>query len=356
MKSESSQIEDEGTAGKIEAVITTMPKTELHIHIEGAIPLATLFKMVKRRGRNPEIESFDDLRRKFMFDDFSHFIENWTWKNELITKVEDFKSITFDVLEELHRQNVRYAEAIYAPGDYSRHGFKVEEITENIIEGKQKAESELGIKCRLIADLIRDHGPVRGKRYLDQITPYREHGAIGIGIGGSEHLFPPEPYREVFQIAAERGFRLTAHAGEAAGAESVRSAVEDLNAERIGHGVRAVEEDEVMALLKRRQIPLEMCVVSNVKTGVYRSVKEHPIRKFFDAGIPVTVNSDDPTMFDTSITFEYLTLVRELQFSLEEVKKLTLNGIKASFLPKEEKEKTLLEFENSWTELNSAGP
>jgi adenosine deaminase len=191
---------------------------------------------------------------------------------------------------------------------------------------------------------VRDHGPEIGILRLNEATPYLGRGVIAVGIGGSEQEFPPGVYAGVYREARERGFHLTAHAGEAAGPESISEAVTELGVERIGHGVRAYEDPEVVALLRAREIPLEMCIISNVRTGVIRSVAEHPVRDYFDRGLVITVNSDDPVMFNTTLTDEYLALAGGLGFSHDEIKQIVLNGVRASFLPEEDRAKLLAGF------------
>jgi len=332
-------------------LISEIPKIELHLHLEGAIPLSTLFDLIKKRGGDPSISSLEDLKKKLTYRDFSHFIEVWTWKNTFIQEERDFEEITYHVLRSLSKLNVKYLEAFYSPGDYLRQGLSVPKITEYVIKGKEKAYSDFGIRSELIIDLIRDHGPKVGMQRLDEVTPYLHKGVIGIGIGGSEQTFPADPYRDLYREARRRGFRLTAHAGEVAGPVSIWAAIRKLKCERIGHGARANEDLQLLSFLKKSQIPLEMCVTSNVKTNVFKSIKSHPIKQYYNNGLMVTVNSDDPTMFNTTITQEYLQLVNELNFSLQDIKQLTLNGIEASFMPYEMKEKMEHKFHEEWEKL-----
>lgn len=335
----------------LEELITALPKTELHLHLEGAIPLETLYELIENQGGDPTITSIEDLEKKLMYTDFAHFLELWVWKNTFIKEERDFEEITYQILHNLSNQNVKYLEAYYSPGDYWRQGLTVPGITEAIINGKEKAHREFGIQCELIIDLIRDHGPEIGMQRLEEVTPYLGKGVIGIGIGGSEHEFPADPYAAVYKEAKQRGFRLTAHAGEAAGPDSIWAAIQKLDCERIGHGVRAKEDPQLIAFLKETQIPLELCVVSNVKTRVCESVESHPIKRYYEEGLMVTVNSDDPTMFNTSLTHEYMILAQKLKFSIQDIRQLTLNGIKASFMSEKEKESMKIQFDREWKQL-----
>lgn len=336
---------------KIAKLIEDLPKFELHLHLEGAIPLTTLYNFINKRGGDPSINSIEDLQKKLIYRDFSNFIELWTWKNTFIKDERDFEKITYDVLHSLSKQNVKYLEATYSPGDYRRQKLSTPKITEYIIKGKERAKADFGIQCELILDLIRDHGPKEGIKRLDEVTPYLHKGVIGVTIGGSEQLFPADPYKDVYKEAKRRGFRLTAHAGEAAGPESIWTVIRKLQCERIGHGVRAIEDPQLLSYLKRSQLALEVCITSNVRTKVCPSVEAHPIKQLYKNGLKVTVNSDDPTMFNTTITQEYLQLVKKLSFSLTDIKQLTLNSIETSFMHKQAKKKVMDQFLLEWGKL-----
>jgi adenosine deaminase len=215
---------------------------------------------------------------------------------------------------------VKYVEAFYSPRDFTLRNKKLSAcgITESFIKGKKRAFDDFGIQSELIVDIVRDYGPRMGISLIKELSRYLGRGLIGIGLGGSEKLFPAGLFTKVYQEARERGFRLTAHAGEADGAKSIWACLNELGAERIGHGLRAYEDPQLISYLQERQIPLEICVVSNIKTRVCISFKEHPVRNYFKEGLMVTINSDDPTMFDTSITNEYLVLIKKFEFSLED--------------------------------------
>ena len=335
----------------IERFILEIPKAELHLHLEGAIPLETLFDFIQKRGGEPSIKNLDDLRARLTYTNFAHFIDLWVWKNTFIKEEKDFEEIAYQVLCNLSKQNVKYVEAHYAPGDYWRQGLSEQGITECLIKGMKRARDDFGIGCELILDICRDNGPEKGMERLNTLTPYLGKGLIGIGLGGSEQTFPADPYADVYKEAKERGFRLTAHAGEAAGTESIWAVIEKLGVERIGHGTRANEDPRLVSLLKQKQIPLEICVISNVRTGVCDSIEAHPIKQYFKQGLMVTVNSDDPVMFNTTISQEYLVLVEKLGFTINDLKCLSMNGIKASFMSDKDKQLMEHQFEKEWQQL-----
>lgn len=317
-------------AGGISSWIRSVPKVELHLHMEGAIPLDTLWQLIEKYGGDRRAPNRAALDGVFRYADFPSFIETWLWKHAFLREPEDLTLVATAVARELARQRIVYAEAFYSPADLRRTGMSVGIVTEALRRGLDTVPE---VDVALIADLVRDDGPAGAAGTLEAVAEVRDQRVIGIGIGGSEHAFPPAQFGAVFERARELGLRTTAHAGEAAGAESIWSAIRDLHVERIGHGTRAVEDPSLVAFLARERLPLEMCPGSNVATGVVPSLAAHPIRELFDAGVLVTVNSDDPAMFGTSLADEYSSLEEVLGFSPAEIRTLMLNAVDASWLP-----------------------
>jgi adenosine deaminase len=320
-----------------------IPKVELHLHLEGAVPHPALWELMQKYGGDPSVPTSDALAAKFTYRSFSEFIDTWVWKNTFLREYEDFEFVAQAVANNLSSQNIRYVEAFYSPGDYTSAGLEPQRITEAIRTGLSRCK---GIKIALVADLIRDHGPDRGAEILAAVNEVRDEGIIGVGIGGSEDAFPPEAFEGVFHQAREMGFRTSAHAGEAAGPESVWGAIRTLQADRIGHATRAVEDPKLVDYLAEHQVPVELCPISNLRTGVIGSIKEHPARLYFERGIPLSINTDDPKMFGNSLADEYLMLETELGFSRSEIESLILQGIRTSWLSKEQKESYTQQFES----------
>lgn len=306
-----------------------IPKVELHLHLEGAIPLAALWELVQKYGA-PSVPDQDALERRFAYQDFAHFLEAWRWKNQFLRQYEDFALIAEAVALDLARQNIRYVEAFYSAPDFRHHGLETQRLTEAIRIGLDRVP---GIEVALVADLVRDATPAGAAITLEEIREVSECGVVGIGLGGAEHKHPPGPFHEVYERARQYGFRTTAHAGEAAGPESIWGAVRALKVDRIGHGTRAEEDPALLAYLAEHRIPLEMCPTSNVRTGVVGSLREHPLRRYYELGILVTVNTDDPKMFGSSLAEEYRLLEEELGFSRDDIRTLILQAIRASWLP-----------------------
>jgi adenosine deaminase len=312
------------------AWLRTLPRTEIHVHLEGSIPLDALWRIMQKHGGDPDVPDLGALRERFQFRDFPHFISTWMWKTGFLRDHDDFTLIGEAVAREFVRQNITYAEAFFTPLDHENRGFEPGRLAQALRAGLSRVSE---VEIRLIADLGRDYGPRRGGRLLEQLAEIGTAEVIGIGLGGSEQSFPAEPFAAVFERARQLGFHTTAHAGEAAGAYSVRAAVEVLRAERIGHGTRAVEDPAVMDLLARRKVPVECCPISNVRTAVIRRIEDHPFRTFLARGIVASVNTDDPAMFDTSMEEELLALRTRLGFSREEVVRVLSNGIDSTWAP-----------------------
>jgi len=316
--------------------LARIPKVELHLHLEGAIPLPALWRLIQKYGGDPQVPDIKALAARFQYRDFPHFIATWMWKNSFLREYEDFAFIAEAVARDLAAQNIRYAEVFYSPPDFVRHGLQTQRLTQAIRSGLLRVPQ---VQVALVADLVRDYGAATAARTLAEVAEVRDHGVIGIGIGGSESAYPPELFTEVFARAHKLGLRTSAHAGEAAGAESVWGALKSLHVDRIGHGTRAIEDARLVDYLVEQQIPVEMCPISNLCTKVVPAIEAHPLRQFFDRGVLVTVNTDDPKMFGNCLADE-LTLLAERQgFLPGELQTLILNGIAAAWLPGTDKER-----------------
>jgi adenosine deaminase len=306
-----------------------LPKVELHVHLEGSIPAPTLTRLIGKHEPGA-VPGPEELAERFSYRDFAHFIRAFQWKNGYLREADDFTLIAEAVAREMAAQRIRYAEAYFSPTDFAVTGLAPQELAAAIRRGLDRVP---GIEIALIADLVRDTGPRRGAITLEQVAEVRELGVIGITIGGSEQSFPAEPYGPIFERARQLGLRTTAHAGEAAGPESVRAALDVLRVERIGHGTRAAADPGLVERLAAERVPLEQCPVSNLRTGVVARLEDHPIRGFAERGVLVTVNTDDPAMFDTDLSREYALLVERLGFTPAGIKQLILNAVEASWLP-----------------------
>jgi len=320
-----------------------VPKVELHLHLEGAIPLPTLYELIHKYGGSSEVQNLQSLQERFIFTDFPHFIDTWLWKAEYHREYEDFTLIAESVARDLKHQNILYAETFFSPSDYARHGLTPSGLTEAIHKGLQKVE---GIEIKLIPDLVRMNHPAKSMEILEEVAEMKAFGVVGVGLGGPEHEFPPEPFAAVFRKARELGLHTTAHAGEAAGASSIWGALQALGAERIGHAARAWDDPKLITYLKEKQVPLEMCPISNVRTGVVEDYNQHPVKQFFNTGLLVTINTDDPKMFNNSLAEEYQMLMTQHGFSVQDIQQVITNAVTSAWLEEEERQSLLARVQN----------
>jgi adenosine deaminase len=320
----------------VKAIIKALPQAEQHVHIVGSIRPETLLWLAEEGGLEKPFKTLKDARSFFQYCDFPHFITTYCKVVDYITKENQFERITYEMLENDARCNVRYVEASFSPYDHIYRGLDYNLMLDAINKGVRRACNDFGIECNLRIDLVRNYGPDVGMEILDLIEQKGEN-IVSVDIGGSEEMFPPKPYAAVYHRAKEIGLHLVAHAGEAAGPESVWDAVKYLDVERIGHGVAASRDPELMNYLLKRDITIEMCPTSNLKTRIISSLKQHPIRTFLEKGLNVTVSTDDPSMFGTDMNNEYLQLHQHLNFTIAELFQLSLNAVDSSFLPKKRK-------------------
>jgi adenosine deaminase len=331
-------------------IIIDMPKVEIHLHLEGAFTFDFLFNLIEKYGSDPEVKTPLDLQNKFIFRDFKHFLDLWFWKNQFFKEPEDFEECAYTTLENLSKQNVIYCEIFFSPWDFTSDRLSIEDITEATINGIRRAENSYPITCNLIADLVRDYDSTKARERVQKILPYKDKGVIGIGLGGSEQKFPARLFKSAFKLARDQGFHVTAHAGEAAGPPSIWEAITQLKAERIGHGVRAIEDPQLIKYLRDHHIPLEVCVNSNLKTKIFSSLQLHPIKQLIDSRLKVTINSDDPAMFGATITEEFLLLYDHFGVSLDEIRQLSLNAINGAFISNDIKNRLRTKTELFWSD------
>lgn len=313
----------------VQQFIDRMPKAELHVHLEGSIDLSTVKKLAEVCG-----ETVDEM---YHYNNFRGFLSTYKKVCQLLRRLEDFELITYEMLTRLAEQNVRYAEVFISPSIHWRGGLPMDKVLENVYNGRDRAFVNFGIETKFIFDAVRQWGVKDVDYMVDLAIENMGEGVVGIGIGGDEIAAPPELFAQAYERAKRRGLGLTAHAGEVAGATSVWNAIKFLKVDRIGHGIKSEEDTNLLRYLAEKQVPLDLCPTSNLRTGAIQSIEEHPIRKFFDAGLFITLNSDDPAIFSTTLTEEYLLLADRFGFTTSEIKTLVLNSLHASFLPPERK-------------------
>jgi adenosine deaminase/aminodeoxyfutalosine deaminase len=313
--------------------VASLPKADLHLHLEGSIDPATLLELRKRHGKEGTLAEMEQLYR---YRDFPGFLQAFKTVTEDLQAAEDYELITYQLMKKLKAENVLHAEVYVSVGICLHRQQDFRALFEGLDRGRDRGERDFGISLLWIFDAVRQFGAEAARPVFELAASYRDRHVVGIGIGGDEQKAPPELFREVYAYAAESGLRLTTHAGEYAGAESVWGAL-NLRAERIGHGLTAAQDRELVEELVTRQIPLEICLTSNLRTGCCASLAEHPVRNYFDQGVMITLNTDDPAMFGTSLAREYQLAQQTFAFTDEHLRELARNSFEASFLPAERK-------------------
>ena len=316
--------------------LAAMPKFELHVHVEGAADADTYFEIARKNNIQLPVKSRQEWRRFFEFRDFPHFIDVYLAAVACLRTTEDYGLLIDNFFKHQSEQNVLYTEA-YLSATFITERFDDEAVLDAIEAAVMAGQEKYGCVVNLIPDIARMI-PESQDRVLEFVIKGRQRGLfIGIGLGGLEKGFPPGLFTETYEEARRAGLRTVAHAGEADGPESIWGAIDDLKVERIGHGVRCIEDPELVEALRLRQIPLEVCPVSNYCLGIVQQGEVHPIREMVDAGLFCCINSDDPAMFSTSLTNEY-EMLASAGFSRQELHQLNLNALEASFLSGTEKQ------------------
>jgi adenosine deaminase/aminodeoxyfutalosine deaminase len=294
-------------------------KSELHLHLEGSVEPETLYEL-------DPATSIEEYRALYHYTDFDAFLRAFGAVGKRLRTPADYGLITRRLLERLEAQNVRYAEIMIAAGVVL---WKQQEFAP-IFDAVRAAAGESGVQVRWILDAVRQFGVEPAMQVAALARDRADQGVVALGIGGSEERGPAGWFQDVFAFASNAGLHLTAHAGESMGPESIWAALA-LGAERIGHGIAAVRDEALMRHLREHDIPLEICITSNLVTGVVQRIEDHPVRRLFEAGVPIVLNSDDPAMFGCSLVGEYRLAAEQFGFTEAELRQVAENGFRYAF-------------------------
>jgi aminodeoxyfutalosine deaminase len=340
---------------QLETFIRRMPKAEIHVHLEGSVRPATLLELAQRNGVRPPASDEAGLREFFRFRDFPHFIEVYIAVCSCLRTPEDFATIVLELGEDAAAQNIRYLEIHFNPEtNVRKRGLDFHQMLDGMNRGRAEARERWGVEMRWIADGVRDSetSPYSVTQTVDWITALSaDEGVVALGLGGNEVGYPPTPFVKDFARARAAGLHAVAHAGETTGHTTICDSLDFLGVERIGHGVRAIDNPGLVERLARDRVPLELCPTSNLCTGVVSSFADHPFPAFDGAGVLVTVNSDDPPLFGTTLTEEFFVLARHWGYDADGIQRIALNAVDAAFLPDEEKSQMRTEFVKEFARL-----
>lgn len=340
----------------LSSYVQAVPKAELHVHLEGAIQPETLLTLAERNGIQLPANTIEGIRSWIAYRDFDHFIELFRAACRCLRTADDFELAAYDLAADLARQGVRYAEVTFSASIHHIFGVPQSAYFDGLARGRARARADFGVELVWIFNIVRKWQDGRDVASLaDQTTEVaiegREIGVVALGLAGAEDGAPPEPFAPWFERARAAGLHSAPHAGEHAGPESVWGAIRALGAERIGHGVRAVEDPALVAYLAGQQIPLDVCPLSNVRLGVAPSLEGHQLPALLAAGATVTLNSDDPALFNTSLSDDYATLIEPFGLSVEQIDEIVLNGFRSTFLPPARKQALVAEAERELAAL-----
>jgi aminodeoxyfutalosine deaminase len=314
-----------------------LPKAELHLHLEGSITAETLVEL--SRKNDPQPLTLAEAKGVYSYTDFPSFLMSFKAVTERLHTAADYETITYNMLRDLAVQGVRHAEVYISVGIlYHFARLDVDEVMAAIERGRERGEKEFGVSLLWIIDAVRHFGVTECARVFQKAAKLKEQypSVVGIGIGGDEERGPAQDFRELYAEAKAAGLRLTCHAGESTGPQSVWAAV-NIGAERIGHALSAQHDDDLIAVLVERQIPLELNITSNLRTACCGTLLDHPVKRYFEEGLMITLNSDDPPFFGATLLEEYVLAQREFEFSFDQMRELAANSIEASFLLPERK-------------------
>jgi len=283
----------------------SFPKIELHVHLEGTVRAHTLLAIAERNDYPLPADTVEGLAALYDFRDFAHFIEVWVLTTNALRRADDFRQVVVDYAAEAAGHGAVYFEGIFSPAERVRRGVTWEEMFEGYCDGAEEARELHGVEVRLTPDITRGFPFDEAEATVRWASKYRERGVVGVGLGGLEAEYPPEPYAPVFELARELGLPAVPHAGELAGPPSIRGALDALGAVRLRHGIRAIEEPSLVDELRDRELVLDVCPISNLRTGAVSSLEEHPLPRLVTAGVRCSVSTDDPAMFDTDLTRDY---------------------------------------------------
>jgi aminodeoxyfutalosine deaminase len=292
-------------SGSMGEPTVTYPKIELHVHLEGTVRPKTLLEIARRNDYPLPADTEEGLAEIYDFRDFRHFIEIWVLTTNALQTEEDFRQVVVEYAREAASHGAVYVEGIFSPAERARRGVDWDAIYTGCCDGAAEAREQYGVEVRLTPDIIRGFTQEEAFDTVRYAAKYRDRGVVGVGLGGMEAEYPPEPYEPAFALARELGLASVPHAGEAAGPASVRGALDALGADRLRHGIRAIEDPGLVREIAGRRIVLDVCPISNLRTRVVGSLEEHPLPHLVAAGALCSISTDDPAMFGTDLSRDY---------------------------------------------------
>lgn len=318
-------------------LIEKLPKTDLHVHLDGSVRLQTIIDLANEFGIKLPTTDVEELRKLIVCGDHTVSLDDYLRGFDIVNLVlqnkEGLRRAAYELAEDAARENVRYMEVRYSPILHTHGGLKLTDISQAVIDGLKKGERDFGIQTGVIICGIRNMDPTTSLKLAELAIAFKNKGVIAFDLAGGEYNHPAKDHKDAFDLALRNNLNITIHAGEAYGPESIHQALHYCGTHRIGHGTRLVEDGDLLNYVNDHRIPLEICIKSNLHTKAVKNIKSHPIDFYIDYGLRVTINTDNRTISDTTVTDEYMLAIDKLGLDYATVKNVILNGFKSAFLP-----------------------
>jgi adenosine deaminase len=341
------------------SVFEALPKTDLHVHLDGSLRLATIFELAERDKVELPAPNPEGLKQLIgcgkAFGSLVEYLRGFDITLSVMQTEHSLERIAFELAEDAHKENVRYMEVRYAPMLHTRRGLKLTQVVEAVLSGLLRARETYGIKSNVIVCGIRNISAESSYTMAELAVAYKNRGVVGFDLAGAEANYPAKRHREAFALVRANNINCTIHAGEAYGPESIAQAIHICGAHRIGHGCRLAESGDLLHYVNDHRIPLECCPSSNVQTGAVRDLRSHPLKRFFDLGLRVTINTDNRLITDTTVSKELWLVHSEMNVPFADIKAMVLAGFKSSFLPFHEKQALLRRVAQELVRYDDAG-
>lgn len=332
-------------APDLAAFVAAMPKTELHVHLVGAASVDTVLELARRHPNAGVPSEPAALAAYYQFTDFAHFIEVYISVNSLVRSPEDIEALVVGAARDMALQRIRYAELTVTPHSHLLMGIAPEAVAQALTSGRRRALAEQDVELAWVFDIPGELGLESGERTIEWVEQHAPVGSVGFGLGGPEVGVPRPQFEAVFARARAMGLHSVPHAGETTGPQTIRDALDVLGAERIGHGITAVQDPDLLARLAAEGITLEVCPTSKLRTRAVTAIADHPLPQLLAAGVPVTLGSDDPGMFDTTLATEYRLAHEVLGIDREGLLAIARTGISSSFADRTRKQQLRAELD-----------
>lgn len=319
----------------MQEIIKILPKVHLHCHLDGSVRPETLMEIALKENIPLPAYGLKELEKHIQVEDkctsLKEYLEKFVYPISVMQKKEYLRRIAFEFVEDCSIENIRYVEIRFAPYLHTSQGLSEEDVIEAVLEGAKEGKERFGIHSNIIISFLRHETIDKNLHQLQAAAKYLGKGVVAVDLAGNEEDYPPELFIELFNKAKKMGFHITIHAGETGIAKNIEKSIRLLHAERIGHGVSAIKDSDIMRLLKEKNIPLEVCITSNYNTDIIENIGDHPVKQFYDRDIKVTVNTDNNTVSNVTLTYELFLLNQVFKFTIEDIISITENSIEASF-------------------------